>query len=66
MKGGVLYTKGLFFLVVIISPNYLEKVARSIETDLIRETVTTIHLPWFHLPQINKQGHSWGSKDYLT
>lgn len=66
MKGDVLYTKGLFFLVVIISPNYLEKGVRSIETHLIRETVTTIHLPWFHLPQIYKQGHSWGSKDYLT
>lgn len=66
MKGDVLYTKGLFFLVVIISPNYLEKGVRSIETDLIRETATTIHLPWFHLPQIYKQGHSWGSKDYLT
>lgn len=66
MKGDVLYTKGLFFLVVIISPNYLEKGVRSIETDLVREMVTTIHLPWFHLPHIYKQGHSWGSKDYLT
>lgn len=64
MKGDVLYTKGLFFLVVIISPNYLEKGVRSMETDLIREM--GIHLPWFHLPQIFKQGHSWGSKDYLT
>jgi len=66
MKGNVLYAKVLLFQVLIISPNYLEIGERPIRIDLIREMITTIPLPRFHLSQICRQGHSWGSQDCLT
>lgn len=60
VKGDVLYTKGLLFLVVIISLHYLETGVRPIKIDLIGEMLTTIPMPWLLFPQIYKQGYSWG------
>jgi len=65
-KGDVLYTKGLLFLVVIISPNYLETGVRLIKIGLIREMVATIPMPWLLFPQIYKQGYSWGGKECFS
>lgn len=66
MKGDVLYTKGLLFLVVIISPNYLEIGVRPVKTDLIREMVTTIPMPWLLFPQTYKQGYSCRNKECFS
>lgn len=66
MKGDVLYTKGLLFLVVIISPNYLETGVGSSKIDLIREMVTTNPTPWLFFLQIYKQGYSWGNKECFS
>lgn len=60
VKGRVFYTKGLLFLVVIISLNYLETKLRPIKVALIREIVSTIPMPYFLFTQIHKQGDSWG------
>lgn len=62
----MLYIKGLLFLVVIISPNYLETGVRPIKIDLVKEMVTTIPMPWLLFPHIYKQGYSWGNKECFS
>lgn len=66
MKGDALYTKGLLFLVVIISPNYLETGVRPTKIDLIRGIVTTIFMLRLLFPQIYKQIYSWGNKECFS
>lgn len=66
VKGDVLYTKGLLFLVVMVSPNYLEIGVRPIKIDLIGEMATTIPMPWLLFPQVYKQGYSCRNKECFS